>query len=84
MDWQTIIAGIIGFVAFGLLGRWLYRLFTGRDRGGCAACDDLNCPLRNHPSRSRKSACPESGKRPPTDDEGVETAQRPKNRCGDF
>ncbi len=63
MDWQTIIAGIIGFAAFGLLGRWLYRIFTGRDRGGCAGCDDSDCPLRNHPSQNRKSACPNGPKK---------------------
>lgn len=66
MDLQTVIVWIIGIIVAGIFVRWLFRTLTGRNRTGCATCNDTECPLRKSPAKRPQYPAPAKRNAPKT------------------
>jgi hypothetical protein len=84
MDWQTVIVWTIGLAALGIAARWFYRALTGRNRSGCAACNETVCPLRNGLATNRKCKLPTDRKNPEPNAPQKTSGKRRKNSPNDF
>ncbi|MFI3323358.1 MAG: hypothetical protein SNI45_04965 [Rikenellaceae bacterium] len=40
---QEIVTYSIGVVVAIIIGRWLYRVLSGKDKGDCTSCENCNC-----------------------------------------
>ncbi len=64
MPGEELIVWLIAAAAFGCALRALFRRLTGRRRGGCSACAQNGCPLRDLPRNTRPTSCPKPSRHP--------------------